>query len=90
MFNVVGMKEGQKYSLRMSKGELSGDPFMIKIINRENDVDHGLLGLHPSVEPKGNYLDNEYSAGHLACICFDLVVSMENDWHEGIPKDAIF
>lgn len=90
MFLVTGVKDGQSYSVRMRNGKLSGDDYMLAILKRENDIDHGFLGLQPNTESKGRYLSSELSAGHLASICFDSVVSFENDWNDDVPEGSIF
>jgi len=90
MFQVVGLKEGKKYSVRMSGEKLTGDGFMLDLLRRENSVDHGLLGLPPALEPVGRYLSHECSANHLLQLCFDQIISSKNDWYDGVPSDAIF
>lgn len=90
MFDMVGLKNGKRYSVRMTEGKLSGDKAMVSIINKEAAIDHGLLGVRPCVKPQGLYLENECSASHLAQLCFDKVLSSSDDWTPSSDTDAVF
>jgi hypothetical protein len=81
MFTMTGLKNGQRYSVTMKSGKLSGDKLMVDLIKTQAKLPHGYLGVPPS-ECDRDYLESEPPASHLAELCFDSVESFSTDWYD--------
>lgn len=85
MFTMTGMKNGQRYSITMKGGKLSGDKFMVDLIKTQAKLPHGYLGLPPDRFNR-DYLKYEPPASHLAQLCFDSVESFSTSWYDEEKK----
>ena len=84
MFVLHGTIKNNEYSLAWNNGKLSGNQYAVKLAYEQNKINHGLLGLCPSISSvKDGYLKAELSAySLLRQYVFDKITKESNDWEE--------
>lgn len=88
MFYLIGTINKVEYSLSYTNGNLFGDSEAIQKAEKENEKEHGNLGLIPE-SVNSNYLANEFAAYNLIKnYVFDEVTSSKNNWN--LKKDVVY
>lgn len=81
MFVICGKIGDNLYTVSWSNGKLTGDLHAIKLAQVQNRIDHGLLGLCPSVAGVREYITEELPAYCLLeKYVFDEITFEKNDW----------